>query len=49
MGVCFLNVSQAHMWEAEKEQRALRPRRAARAGGVPARIEERLDSFEAPL
>jgi hypothetical protein len=49
MGVHFLNISQAHLWEAEQEQRAQRPRRVAQVGGVPARVEERLDHFEASL
>jgi hypothetical protein len=49
MGVCFLNASQAHLREVDQEQREKRSRRATRAGGVPARVEECLDHFEASL
>jgi hypothetical protein len=43
MGVHFLNASQAHLREAEQESREQRPWRAARAGGAPTRVEERLN------
>jgi hypothetical protein len=46
MGVRFLNASQAHLREVEKEPRAQRPRRPAKVGRVPTRIEERLDRLE---
>jgi hypothetical protein len=46
MGVRFLNASQAHLWEAEQESRAQRPRRPARVGRAPVGIEEHLDCLE---
>jgi hypothetical protein len=49
MGVRFLNASQAHLQEAEQEPRAQWPQRVARVGGTPARLEERMDYFEASL
>ena len=49
MGVRFLNVSQAHLREAKQEQRAQSPQKVARVGGIPTRVKERLDHFEASL
>jgi hypothetical protein len=49
MGVRFLNTNQAHLQEAEQEQRAQRPQRATRASGIPARIEDHLVRFKASL
>jgi hypothetical protein len=49
MGVRFLNASQAHLREAEQKPRAQQPRRAARVGRTPARLEEGMDRFEASL
>ena len=49
MDVHYLNASQAHLREAEQEQKAPQPRRAARAGRVLPGIEEHLDRFKASL
>jgi hypothetical protein len=45
--VRFLNASQAHLREDEQEKRLRQPLQVARASGASARIEERLDRFEA--
>jgi hypothetical protein len=45
----FLNASNAHLQEAEQEQRPRRPSRTTQADGATTRMEEHLDRIEASL
>jgi hypothetical protein len=47
--VHFINASNAHLQEAEQEQKPQQPSRMARADGATAKVDERLDHIEASL